>query len=63
MYDLLKQYTGGAAARKKLQDAAWGKIRKQTADKLNIPLHDADIILLLDDWFEDLKSKGSQMFA
>jgi len=28
MYDLLKQYTGGAAARKKLQDAAWGKIRK-----------------------------------
>lgn len=39
--------------------AAYGKIRQKTSDDLKVPLHDADIIILLDDWMDTLKQKGS----
>jgi len=39
-------------------DAAYGKIRKQLADHLKVTLHDADIILLMDDWLDSLKDWG-----
>lgn len=52
MYNKLKNYTGGKLAKDKLRDAAYGKLRKQVADKFRVPLHDADIILLLDDFIE-----------
>jgi hypothetical protein len=36
-------------------DQAYGKIRKQVSDTMGVPLHDADIIILLDDWYDTLK--------
>lgn len=29
---------------------------------MGVPLHDADVILLLDDWVDDLKAKGSHIY-
>jgi len=29
---------------------------------MGVPLHDADIIILLDDWYNDLATKGSQLW-
>lgn len=51
----MKDYTGSNIARKKVMDQAYGKIRKKVADDMGIPLHDADIIILLDDWYDTLK--------
>jgi len=50
-------------ARNKIQDAAYGKFRLKVSKDLKIPLHDADIIILLDDWYDDLKAKGSQLWS
>jgi hypothetical protein len=36
-------------------------MRKQIADKFKVPLHDADIIILLDDWWDSLKSFGGSV--
>lgn len=58
---MLKEYTGGAAVRQKLKDAAYGKMRKKVSQDCGVPLHDADIIILLDDWYEDLKGYGSNI--
>lgn len=44
-------------------NAAYGKMRKLVADDLKVPLHDADIIILLDDWYDSLKKKGSELFS
>lgn len=55
MYSKLKDYTGSKIARDKVGDAAYGKVRKQVADKFHVPLHDADIIILMDDWWDSLK--------
>jgi len=33
-------------------------MRKKVADELQVPLHDADIIILLDDFWDTIKSKG-----
>lgn len=60
-YDWFKTYAGGSQAREKLKDAACGKIRRKVAQDLKIPLHDADIIILMDDWYDTLKGYGQKV--
>lgn len=43
--------------------AAYGKMRKAVADKHQIPLHDADIVILLDDWYDSIKSTASNLWS
>lgn len=48
--------------RKRIADQAYGKMRAKISKEFGVPLHDADIIILLDDWYDTLKEKGSELF-
>lgn len=48
--------------RKRIADQAYGKMRAKISKQFGVPLHDADIIILLDDWYDTLKEKGTELF-
>lgn len=62
MYKHLKQFVTRGPMIDKVSQYISGKVIKQTAQKLKIPLKDAMCMLVLDDWFDQLKKTGTQLW-